>query len=159
MKYRGNIISRIRASGVVLLDNRAVSFMGVNIGGLTTGYAVGEKQSHFLPTPPPCLDFIEEFASADGFKRLLSHHPEYYPAYIKKHTIDLTLSGHAHGGQWRFFGRGLYAPGQGIFPRYTSGMYDGRLIVSRGLSQKCIVPRINNDTEIVLVKLFPHTEE
>lgn len=48
---------------------------------------------------------------------------------------------------------GVYAPGQGIFPKYTSGMHDGRFIVSRGLSERCKIPRINNKTEIIIIKL------
>ena len=30
--------------------------------------------------------------------------------------IQLILSGHAHGGQWRIGRRGVYAPGQGLLP-------------------------------------------
>jgi predicted MPP superfamily phosphohydrolase len=86
---------------------------------------------------------------------LLSHHPEYYPKYIKELTIDLTLSGHAHGGQWCFFGRGVYAPGQGILPKYTHGMHDGKFIVSRGLSILNPIPRINNKPEIIVIQLEP----
>ena len=152
-KFTGDLVSRVNESGAVLLDNSYTCFEGVNIGGLSSGYASGERQSHFLSTPAPDTLFPTEFASLDGFKILLSHHPEYYPKYIKELPIDLTLSGHAHGGQWRFFGMGVYAPGQGIFPKYTSGMHDGRFIVSRGLSERCKIPRINNKTEIIIIKL------
>ena len=61
------------------------------------------------------------------------------------------MSGHAHGGQWRIFGRGVYAPGQGIFPKYTSGVIDGRCVISRGLSNHTHVPRIFNPPELVMV--------
>ena len=84
---------------------------------------------------------------------LLCHHPEYYPKYIKDLPVDLTLSGHAHGGQWRLFGRGAYAPGQGIFPKYTAGVYENRLLVSRGLGNLYIVPKINNPPEILKIKI------
>lgn len=47
--------------------------------------------------------------------------------------IDLVLSGHAHGGQIRLFGQGLFAPGQGILPKYTSGVHEN-MIISKGLA-------------------------
>ena len=156
-KYKkGDLVERINASGATLLDDRAIRYGDVIIGGLTTGYEQFEHQSHWEETPAPNLEFLKEFASLRGFKILLSHHPEYYPRYIKDLPIDLTLSGHAHGGQWCFFGRGVYSPGQGIFPKYTHGMHDGKFIVSRGLSVQNPVPRINNKPEIIIIKLEPN---
>ena len=71
--------------------------------------------------------------------------------------MDLVLSGHAHGGQWRFPGiGGLYAPGQGIVPKYTAGMYrigDTVLCVSRGLGNSSFPLRIDNTPEVVTVIL------
>ena len=75
------------------------------------------------------------------------------PKYIKDLPVDLTLSGHAHGGQWRFFGKGIFAPGQGIFPKYTKGVYENRLIVSSGLGNQTVVPKINNPPEILKVNI------
>lgn len=83
---------------------------------------------------------------------LLSHRPEEFELY---RDFDLSLSGHAHGGQWRLppFINGLYAPHQGIFPRHAGGAYsvgEGTHIVSRGLSlMRC--PRIFNRPEVVLI--------
>ena len=60
------------------------------------------------------------------------------------------LREHAHGGQIRLFGHGLFAPGQGWWPELTSGVHDGRLVISRGLSNTAaLVPRLFNPTEIV----------
>lgn len=133
-------------SGTILLDNASARFEGVSIGGLSS--------VSYIPNAVPDLRFLERFASNDGFKLLLCHHPEYYGRYIKGLDIDLTLSGHAHGGQWRFFGRGTYAPGQGLFPKYTSGLYDGaRLLVGRGLGNTVIFPRIFNKPELIVIRL------
>ena len=97
-------------------------------------------------------------SGADTFTILLSHRPErigYYYAY----PFDLVLSGHAHGGQWRLPGvrNGLFAPNQGFFPKYTSGVYDfGRtkMIVSCGLAKESTrIPRLFNRPEIVIVEL------
>ena len=76
---------------------------------------------------------------------------------LHEHLIDLVLSGHAHGGQMRLFGHGLYAPGQGWLPEFTSGMYkgeNGSLVISRGLANTASpVPRIFNEQEIVYVEV------
>lgn len=96
---------------------------------------------------------VGRLARKPGFRVLLCHHPEYYEPLVKDFPVDLILSGHAHGGQWQLFGRGLYAPGQGLFPRYTGGIYDGRLIVSRGLSNTTCIPRLGNPREWVTICL------
>ena len=147
-----DIKKRTVMTGAVLLDDEDTVFRGVRIGGLTSGFD-GRSQGTFMKTPPPDTDFLRSFECKDGFRVLLCHHPEYYPAYLKSTGIELILSGHAHGGQWRFFGRGLFAPGQGIFPKYTSGIYDGRLIVSRGAGDSHLIPRINNGRELVIIKM------
>ena len=152
MKYGGDIRADTKATGVTLLDNSYTEFKGILIGGLSSGFK-DAKQGNLKKTPPPDTEFLSCFAKKDGFKILLSHHPEYYQEYIKDTGIHLVLSGHAHGGQWRFFDRGLFAPGQGIFPKYTSGMYDNRLIVSRGLGDSHRVLRINNQHEFVVLQI------
>ena len=87
---------------------------------------------------------------------LLSHKP-HYASYYKKAGVDLVLSGHAHGGQWRLPGvGGLFAPGQGVIPKYTAGMYrigDTVLCVSRGLGNSSFPLRIENKPEVVTVIL------
>jgi len=91
-----------------------------------------------------------------GFKILLSHRPEAFSSYVAN-DIDLVLSGHAHGGQFRFpLIGGLVAPNQGLFPRYDGGMYTqatSLMIVSRGIGNSIIPVRINNRPELVIVEL------
>lgn len=153
MKYNGDISEIIRNTGAVLLDNQSYFFNGINIGGLTTGYKLGVQQKRLGKTPQPCIDWLKSYSEQSGYKILLSHHPEYYEPYIKNLPIDLILSGHAHGGQVRLFGQGIIAPGQGFFPKYTSGIYDERLIVSRGVGNQFIVPRVNNPREIIIINI------
>ncbi len=143
----------VRQTGVTLLQDEATALCGLTVGGLCSGFRGHKRQGNLAATPTPDTEFLARFAAMDGFKLLLSHHPEYYPTYIRDLPIDLTLSGHAHGGQWRLGKRGVFAPGQGFFPTYTSGMYDGRLIVSRGLSNTAPIPRLANPTELVFVHL------
>lgn len=93
---------------------------------------------------------------SDGFTILLSHRPEYFNVYQNK-NIDLVLSGHAHGGQFRLpLGGGVIAPGQGLFPKYDAGAYTENgttMIVSRGVGNSIIPVRINNPPEIVIIEL------
>lgn len=128
----------IKETGAVLLDNEFVKHDEIYIGGQT-----------------PMKDFLwlDDFEKKSGFKLLLNHHPEYYKRWLKNRDVDLIFSGHAHGGQWRFFGKAVYAPGQGIFPKYTSGIYENKLVVSRGLSDIRAVPRICNPTHIIVINL------
>ena len=90
------------------------------------------------------------------FRILLSHRPELIDVY-QKYKPDLVFTGHAHGGQFRFlFIKGFMAPGQGFFPKYTSGRYDKEpvtMIVSRGLGNSVIPFRIFNRPELVVVNL------
>jgi predicted MPP superfamily phosphohydrolase len=144
---------KIASTGAVLLDNSYTTLpSGVILGGLTTGGAHGLLHKSLEPN----AGWIKRFASLKGPKILLCHHPEYWERYIVGNNIDLTISGHAHGGQWRFFGRGVLAPGQGFFPKYTSGLHEKsneKLIISRGLRKECGVPRINNPPEVVIINI------
>ena len=104
-------------------------------------------------------DAAETIASRcreDMLNLLLAHRPEQIGTYAAA-GADLVLSGHAHGGQWRLPGvGGLIAPGQGLFPEYTTGPYrveGATLIVSRGLSNSVMPIRVFNRPELVLVRL------
>lgn len=85
------------------------------------------------------------------FNILLTHRPEFINVF-GNYDIDLIFSGHAHGGQWRIFNKGFFAPGQGIFPKFTSGIHqynNTKEIISRGLGNAVKIPRINNFPEII----------
>ncbi len=95
------------------------------------------------------------------FKILLSHRPEQFNVYVER-QIDLIFSGHAHGGQIRIpvIG-GLVAPGQGWFPKYTSGVHelDGTImVVSRGLGNSLVPVRVFNRPEVIVVTLTSSTK-
>lgn len=87
---------------------------------------------------------------------VLAHEPQYFARYAGT-GVDLVLSGHAHGGQFRLpFVGGIVAPAQEFLPEYTAGEYymDGtEMIVSRGLGNSVIPARLFNYPEIVCVEL------
>ncbi len=159
----------IAATGVTVLDNRWTEYKGLVIGGLTSAfftdyqafrsgsperYPRQDSYSGWLgaitaASHKPDTGWLEAYAAVPGYHILLCHHPEYYPLIPR--SVPLILSGHAHGGQWRFFDHGVWSPGQGLWPNWTRGLYDGRLLVSAGLSNPTLTPRLFNPTEVCYV--------
>ncbi len=139
-------LEQIRQSGAILLEQNYVEWQGLVIGGLGSGL--------LNPGWHPDLSFLDDFTAVPGYKLLLCHHPEYFDRYLRPYAIDLIVSGHAHGGQWRIFGHGVYAPDQHLFPKYTSGIHEGRLIISRGVINSVpAVPRFFNPCELVMIEV------
>lgn len=143
-KHREEFMQKVAESKVALLDNDSTEFCGIRIGGLSSM----EEE--------PDLAFLDRFEREEGYRLLLCHHPEIYRDYVAGRDIDLTLCGHAHGGQIQISGRGLYAPGQGLFPKLTHGLHDGgKMLVSRGMTNSATLraPRINNPCELIILNL------
>lgn len=92
----------------------------------------------------------------DSYTVLLSHRPELFELYVE-YGFDLVFTGHAHGGQFRLpFIGGLYAPHQGAFPEFDSGLYtkqNTNMLVSRGIGNSLFPFRINNRPEIIIAEL------
>lgn len=142
-RQRDEYWPHVEKSRVRVIDNSYLLFGGIVLGALSSA-----PRGEIRP------EFLADMADQPGYRLLMCHHPEWYTRYIQPHDIDLTLSGHAHGGQVRLFGRGVYAPNQGLFPRFTSGWYDGgRLLVSRGMVNSARAPRINNPCELIILHL------
>lgn len=98
---------------------------------------------------------ITDAANASDFRVLLAHRPEKINSYAEQ-GFDVAFCGHAHGGQIRFFGKGLYSPDQGFFPRYTSGVYrykNTTMLLSRGLGDRNCELRIFNPYHIILATI------
>lgn len=145
----------MKSIGVVVLNDEFINFGELVIGGLTSlFYHKCEKYDPKIPMVLyPEVEWLDEFKKQAGYKLLLDHHPENYKPYIATRNINMILSGHAHGGQIRVFGKGIYGRSQGFFPKYDGGVFDNKLIVSRGLSNTLPIPRLWNPTELVFVEL------
>ncbi len=150
---------RLEAVGVTVLRDEAVTLD--REGGVIQ--LIGLDDPRFEEQDEELKDslaYFEEKLSAmelaDGYRILLSHRPETFDAYVNQ-QIDLVLTGHAHGGQFRLpVVGGLIAPNQGLFPKYDAGLYvEGRtnMIVSRGLGNSVFPFRVNNRPEVVIVTL------
>ncbi|MGL5677769.1 MAG: metallophosphoesterase [Cellulosilyticaceae bacterium] len=112
-------------------------------------------QDKMIPDTAQQLERLMD-GEEDVFTLLLAHRPEYVETY-SQYLVELVLSGHAHGGQIRLpFIGGMYAPGQGIGPKYTSGRYDiekTTMVVSRGLGNSVFPFRVFNRPELVVITL------
>lgn len=143
--------AKIKEIGVTILHNKAVTLerngQCITLLGLDDYNYEGTL---FSPAQ------IRELADTDGFCILLSHRPEYFDRYAAA-GIDVTFSGHAHGGQFRLpLIGGLYAPGQGVLPEYDCGVYtyeNANMVVSRGIGNSSFPLRFNNRPELVIVTL------
>lgn len=152
--------ARLTALGVHILDNETrllqrggetIRLLGLSDPAIVAGATEYIEEAAILENELSGLN-----VSQAGFEILLTHRPEQFDGYV--HTgVDLVLAGHAHGGQFRLpFIGGIIAPDQGFFPRYTAGLYEEdntRMIVSRGLGNSIIPFRINNNPELVIIKL------
>ena len=148
----------LEAAGVTVLDDarveieisgKSITIIGVNDPSFLADY---------LTSDAAVMDRkLSELSSEDAsFTILLSHRPELFDTYAA-HDMDLVLTGHAHGGQFRLpLIGGLIAPNQGLFPKYDDGLYsegNTNMIVSRGLGNSIIPFRFNNRPEVVLIEL------
>lgn len=149
----------LEAAGVVILKNESVelekdgeyiTLIGVNDPSFKTDYLFGDS----ISVMDANLEEISE--NAGEYTLLLSHRPELFKVYVAN-DMDLVLSGHAHGGQFRLpFLGGVIAPNQGFFPEYDAGLYvedDTNMIVSRGLGNSLFPFRVNNRPEVILIEL------
>ena len=146
------------SESILEYNGSAISLIGIDdpncynaSTNLTDG---GEYESKVGSTMDP--ERIRELSTTDSFTVLLSHRPEYFEQYAEA-DVDLVLSGHAHGGQFRLpFVGGLVAPNQGLFPKYDSGLYteeNTNMIVSRGIGNSILPFRFNNRPEVILIEL------
>ena len=145
--------------GVVVLDDErielelsdeTIALLGVNDPSFETDYLFGDSETVMQSKLQEISDAEKEFTI------LLSHRPELFEVYADS-NIDLILSGHAHGGQFRLpFVGGLVAPNQGLFPKYDAGLYtdeNTNMIVSRGIGNSILPFRFNNRPEVILIEL------
>ncbi|MDO5717640.1 MAG: metallophosphoesterase [Tissierellia bacterium] len=92
---------------------------------------------------------------AEDFNLILSHAPN-TPLALLTEDMDLVLSGHTHGGQFRFPLIGaVYVPGQIPIPKYIKGVYEyetGTLIyVDSGLGNSRLPIRALNRVQVSMI--------
>lgn len=90
--------------------------------------------------------------------RILLCHKPYFMETYNNFSIDLTLSGHTHGGQIVFarIGNTVIAPAT-LFSKYVAGLYtqkNTQLYVNKGLGSVGLPFRINCPPEITKITLL-----
>ncbi|MDR2530558.1 MAG: DUF1294 domain-containing protein [Oscillospiraceae bacterium] len=160
-RYKGNM-EIIRASGITMLE------------GTSEILRVGESEIRISGLSDPNVDYwhsgkyerelkqLSATVDSSIFSLLLVHRPDRIEDEYLPLSPDLVAAGHAHGGQGRIpfiLENGLYAPDQGLFPKYTTGTYEfgaTTMVVSRGLARETTkLPRVFNRPEIVTIRLVP----
>lgn len=162
------ILNELKRNKIIVLRNEIISIKiksnNINILGLVEErvdkgeYFYQKADSKYLYKHHNTI--FNEFEKRKGLRLVLSHYPENFEGIDNssycKYKIDIVFSGHAHGGQFilPFIG-GLFAPGQGILPKYYKGIHGekSKLIISRGLGNSGFPLRLFNRPEIVIVDI------
>ena len=152
-----DLSQKLRATGISILGDESFVFEGatgqkVIIGGMEydpDNYGRIKAQS----------DSFSAAAQKSGLFCVLVRHVPYFTEGDE--NFDLIISGHNHGGLWRFpkSDLGVAGGGRKLFPKFVHGEYtigDTKLIVGSGITTSTyLLPRIYNMPEVVKVTLQP----
>lgn len=133
-------------------DGEKISLSGIDDPVVLTGERIQEKINNA----------VKKLGRFDGYDILLFHRANLFEL-LDGNGFNLVLTGHMHGGQIRFpaFG-GMVSPKTSILsdnmlrPKYFAGAYtysDMTMLVSRGLGNPMLLPRIYNRPELISVTL------
>lgn len=146
-------------TGVGLLHNRydTVEIKGKHI--VVAGMTPWIMRSNELDADE--IKFLNMYNNIDqlniDYKIFMVHQPLLFTGALKDIDADLVLSGHLHGGQIQIpFIGGLYHPDFGLFPSYSQGKHsltNGQIIIQRGIGNNAVLPRINNEPEILVIDI------
>ena len=146
--------TKLKSLGITILENETTTLTVNN--ELINIIGISDPDFYTDDATIVTDSLIKQLHTSESFTVLLSHRPELFDIYVDN-NIDLVLSGHAHGGQFRLpFIGGLYAPHQGAFPEYDNGMYtkdNTNMIVSRGIGNSIFPFRFNNRPQLVIATL------
>lgn len=161
LRSEKRIAQQFKRAGALLLKAESCVFTAKNsqkiaIAGVFDRWCVKTERPTFHKEIAKAAEGIDRSL----FSILLAHRPELHGMYLAE-GFDLAISGHAHGGQWRIGAiNGVWAPGQGLLPKYAGGLYSfeggGKLLVSRGLALgNTWVPRFGNPPELCILDILP----
>ena len=149
---RGRALGWLEELGITVLRNES-AVLTLEPGGETMLLSGLDDRIGFASERSYNLA-LNRLRNAGDYQILLSHRPEYAQDYAAA-GFDLVVSGHAHGGQVQLPLIGpLLAPHQGFFPELAEGIHvtgNTAHVISRGLGNKVVVPRLFNPREVVLV--------
>lgn len=158
VEYSSDVVSLIESFGASVTDGSGT--FSLSLDDEITLCGISDPLFFSSGGFDESLNKLARDTESEKYRILLSHRPEFAEQYAAL-GFDLTLCGHAHGGQVRLplVLNGLYSPGEGFFPKYAGGDYafneNGKarhVIVSRGL-MKNEYPRVFNRPELVVIRL------
>jgi len=150
---------QMETAGVTVLEDAAVEI--TREGESITLIGLHDPSFHGIYEPENIEKLADTqltglYTNKTAFTVMLFHRPSYFEVYAT-HGVDLVLSGHMHGGQFRLpFVGGLYTPSHGFFPDYDAGLYtegNTAMLVSRGIGNSAFPFRFNNRPEVLLIEL------
>ena len=146
---------KIKEEGVTVLNCEKTQYKCFNIYGLQDPGFYCKDKHHGKIAADEKLKQMDIIKDNEHINVLLAHRPHYFDIYCQ-YDLDYIFSGHAHGGQMRLpIVGGLYAPGQGILPKYDAGLYKKdhtTMILSRGLGNSLFPLRIFDDPQIITIE-------
>ena len=154
--YDKTFTRKLEEHNVKLLSNEAADVKVKNSTVQLIG--ISDNADQFDKTTNNSKKFLESLEDTENCRVCLTHYPELFKDKLLNRGIDVAFCGHAHGGHIRLprIG-GLYSYGEGFLPKFTAGVVtadDGaQVVVSRGLGNHNVIPRINNQPELVVVDL------
>ena len=104
------------------------------------------------------MDFRCPPSVKEEIMKVVEHNIYGYTTMVAKRAVDLVLAGHNHGGQIKLFGKGVFSSSGRLFPKYDSGVFENRLVVSAGCANTFAMPRFGNPRELVVIRLTPAQE-
>ena len=166
--YQG-FFKNIEALGVHMMNSKSMTLKTastddtINLVGVPDPIAIPlpnkifQYSDHEERTKVLLEETMATVKNTDTYTILLCHRPEYINTY-SNFPVDLALCGHTHGGQVRLPMLGaLYASGQGLFPKYDTGIFKKdnlTLLISSGLGSSTTIPfRILDFPEIGVITL------
>lgn len=140
-------------------DGKKIAISGMEDPYYTSASGISKRVSKSL----------EQLENYDGYEILMFHRANLLDMFSGK-GFDLILSGHMHGGQFRIPKVGgvicpktnLYDKSGIFFPKYFGGEYkngETTMIVTRGVGNPTILPRLFNRPEICTVILKSNKSE
>lgn len=154
------ILNKLMKFGIEILDDKKVTIKRdkalINIYGINiplSFYRIRHRPTNI----DEIINSKLRRCNSEEYNILLAHNPLYFDKYAR-HSVNLVLSGHVHGGMIRvpFIG-GLLSPERTFFPKYCSGVYKinhKKLVVSRGIGHSKPLFRILNMPEILSITLM-----
>lgn len=151
----------LKAAGADFLHNERIILQRDNdtiaLSGIDDPVALNDKSIH-----DRVRYAAKKLGSFDGYEILLFHRANLFEL-LDGYGFNLVLAGHMHGGQIRLpvIG-GMVSPKTSVLsdkmlrPKYFAGAYsysDMTMLVSRGLGNPMLIPRIFNRPELVSVTL------